>query len=119
MPRVPDFAWIPLTGDPSVPNMAEGTLAFDAVGSCVGHVALAFEGAVAPASPALATARPAAAPTPFEEPLGAYRGHAARQRRQWESIAICPGVFVVVLTDADTEARRVAREIEAQYAAPR
>jgi hypothetical protein len=30
-------------------------------------------------------------------------------------VAICPGVFLVVLGDADTEARRVAREIEATY----
>jgi hypothetical protein len=51
--------------------------------------------------------------------VGAYRGHAARKRRQWESIAICPGVFVVVLADADTEARRVAREIEAAYGGAR
>ncbi|MGD0526496.1 MAG: MerR family transcriptional regulator [Polyangiaceae bacterium] len=73
--------------------------------------------AIAPLAAAVAPAPPSVAPTPFEEPLGAYPGHAARARRQWESIAICPGVFVVVLADADTEARRVAREIEAQYAA--
>jgi len=41
---------------------------------------------------------------------------AADEALLWESVAICPGVFLVVLTDADTEARRVAREIEATYA---
>jgi DNA-binding transcriptional MerR regulator len=68
------------------------------------------------APPAGPPAPPALAPAVVEEPVGAYRWHSARERRQWESIAICPGVFVVVLADADTEARRVAREIEARYA---
>ena len=63
----------------------------------------------------VAAAPPAVAPLAAEEPLGAYRGHSARTRRSWESIAVCPGVFLVVLADADTEARRVAREIEAAY----
>ena len=67
------------------------------------------------ATPPVAAAPPAVAPPPAEEPLGAYRGHSARTRRSWESIAVCPGVFLVVLADADTEARRVAREIEAAY----
>lgn len=78
---------------------------------------------VAPAvTPAAGTKEPAPAsthtdpaPAPVEEPKGAYRWHAARKRRHWESVAICPGVFLVVLADADTEARRVAREIEATY----
>jgi len=41
--------------------------------------------------------------SPRAEPLGAYRWHSARERRSWESIAVCPGVFLVVLADADTE----------------
>jgi hypothetical protein len=67
------------------------------------------------APPPVTTKEPAASPAPVEEPLGAYRWHSARTRRHWESVAICPGVFLVVLGDADTEARRVAREIEATY----
>jgi hypothetical protein len=85
-----------------------------------GYEPPADEPAVAPAvvaapaaAPAVAEKAPAA--PPVEEPLGAYRWHSARKRRQWESVAICPGVFLVVLGDADTEARRVAREIEATY----
>ncbi len=70
----------------------------------------------APVAPApVAAMAPELPPLPAEEPLGAYRWHSARKRRHWESVAICPGVFLVVLADADTEARRVAREIEARY----
>jgi len=70
----------------------------------------------APVAPPPVAAKATEPPlAPVEEPLGAYRWHSARKRRQWESVAICPGVFLVVLGDADTEARRVAREIEATY----
>jgi DNA-binding transcriptional MerR regulator len=70
----------------------------------------------APVAPAaVAEKAPELPPLPAEEPLGAYRWHSARKRRHWESVAICPGVFLVVLADADTEARRVAREIESRY----
>lgn len=88
-----------------------------------GYQPPSHEPAVAPAvvaapvaAPPHATAPPTVAPLPAAEPLGAYRWHSARERRSWESIAVCPGVFLVVLADADTEARRVAREIEARYA---
>lgn len=70
----------------------------------------------APAAPPPGAQKaPEPPPAPVEEALGAYRWHSARKRRHWESVAICPGVFLVVLGDADTEARRVAREIEATY----
>jgi DNA-binding transcriptional MerR regulator len=66
-----------------------------------------------PAKPA-----PVPAPTTTAAPaaaVGMYRAHAARSRRTWESLALCPGVFLIVLAEADSEARRVAREIETTY----
>jgi hypothetical protein len=72
----------------------------------------------ADAQPESAASSPAIAVEPEPPPaLGAYRAHAARGRALWESIAICPGVFVIVRSDADTEARRVAEEIQRAYAA--
>ena len=46
-------------------------------------------------------------PRGFEGP---YRGGAA-PREQWDVFEICPGVRLLVTTDSDTEALRVAREI--------
>jgi hypothetical protein len=87
--RTCPYAGPAITGDAAGPRSAAGPT------GCRG------------AAPAQARARRRA--------LGAYRWHSARKRRQWESVAICPGVFLVVLGDADTEARRVAREIESAY----
>jgi hypothetical protein len=45
--------------------------------------------------------------------LGRYRPAAARAL--CEHVPLCPGVELVVRADADPEALRVAREIEALY----
>jgi hypothetical protein len=49
---------------------------------------------------------------------GPYRPDLARPLERWERVAICPGVDLLVRVDVDTEARRVATEIETLYAIP-
>lgn len=61
----------------------------------------------------LAAAANAPAATPGER-LGPYRAAAAGPAL-CEHVALCPGVELVVRADADPEALRVAREIEAAY----
>lgn len=62
---------------------------------------------------------PGAPPGPEPAPapaLGPWRAEAAFPRELWERIVLCPGVVLSVRADADSEARRVAREIESTYA---
>jgi DNA-binding transcriptional MerR regulator len=74
--------------------------------------------------PRLAGVAPAAPPAPAAQapalaagaPLGPYRPAAGRAL--CEHIALCPGVELVVRADADPEALRVVREIEAAYRRP-
>jgi hypothetical protein len=58
----------------------------------------------------------AAAPVSAPSAGHVYRPAVARAREHWEHILICPGVELRVRADADTEAQRVAREIEGAYA---
>jgi len=50
--------------------------------------------------------------------LGPYRTGAAHPSERWEHHEVCPGVRLLVRTEADAEAWRVAREILATFAAP-
>jgi DNA-binding transcriptional MerR regulator len=60
---------------------------------------------------------PATPGPPFRAPAHAtgYRATIASAREIWEHIALCPGVELRVKMDADTEARRVAQEIETAW----
>lgn len=78
---------------------------------------LALAGLAPPTPPTPAPApAPTPAPAPAPEALAPYRASHARARQLWELIEICPGVTLCVRADADTEARRVAREIERTHA---
>ncbi len=63
------------------------------------------------------TSTPTPTSTSIPEALSPYRPDDARARQLWELIEICPGVSLCVRADADTEARRVAREIERVHGA--
>lgn len=86
--------------------------------------ALVRAAGLAPPAPPSDAASPAAeaassgAPTPASPTsrLGPYRGARTGLHERWERVAICPGVELHVRVDADPEALRVAREIEAGYA---
>jgi DNA-binding transcriptional MerR regulator len=54
-------------------------------------------------------------PPTVPEALAPYRAAAAHGRALWEVIALCDGVALHVRADADTEARRVVREIEKAF----
>jgi hypothetical protein len=76
--------------------------------------------AAAPTSGAASAHAPSSAPSPSPASatprLGPYRAARTGQHDRWERVAICPGVELHVRVDADAEALRVAREIEAAYA---
>lgn len=76
--------------------------------------------AAAPKQPG-STGSPAGGPSPQTAArplapgfLGPYRGAGAPSER-WEHIEICPGVKLLVRSEADAEAWRVAREIVATF----
>ncbi len=50
--------------------------------------------------------------------VGPYRAGPAVPSERWEHFEVCPGVRVLVRTEADAEAWRVAREMLALFAAP-
>ena len=50
--------------------------------------------------------------------VGAYRAGPAVPSERWEHFDVCPGVRLLVRTEADAEAWRVAREMLALFAAP-
>jgi DNA-binding transcriptional MerR regulator len=95
------------------------------VGRTSGGALLELAGVEPPAPAPAADPAPAAvqAPSPSPPPSDsladrgslAYRETHARARELWEHIALCPGVELRVRFDADTEARRVASEIEAAW----
>lgn len=49
--------------------------------------------------------------------MGPYRPALARPSERWEHVAICPGVVLLVRSEADAEAWRVAGEITALFGA--
>jgi DNA-binding transcriptional MerR regulator len=67
------------------------------------------------APPAPAPAASTALPPGF---AGPYRSGVAYPSERWEHLAICPGVVLLVKTEADAEAARVAREIVALFGRP-
>jgi hypothetical protein len=71
---------------------------------------------VSPGIEAASAGRPAPAATSTTPRVGPYRIARIARREGWERGAICPGVELHVRVDADAEALRVAREIEAAYA---
>jgi hypothetical protein len=71
--------------------------------------------AASPRVPALAPA-PSPATASTTPRLGPYRAARTGLHDRWERVPICPGVELHVRVDADAEALRVAREIEAAYA---
>jgi hypothetical protein len=50
--------------------------------------------------------------------VGPYRTGPAVPSERWEHFDVCPGVRVLVRTEADAEAWRVAREMIALFTAP-
>jgi hypothetical protein len=68
-----------------------------------------------PPAPVVATAV-AMAPSPGQRDVGYHAAAAhARKHELWEHVPLCPGVELRIRLDADTEARRVAREIEETF----
>jgi len=51
--------------------------------------------------------------------VGAYRAGPGTASERWEHFEVCPGVRLLVRTEADAEAWRVAREMLSLFAAAR
>lgn len=84
---------------------------------------LSLAGYTSPDSPSHAGSPPRSAADSPPRPLppgfvGAYRG-AGHPTERWEHMEVCPGVKLLVRSEADAEAWRVAREVMALFAAPR
>jgi len=77
---------------------------------------LLIAGYAPPAPPPAAPPAEAAAPPPLPAGfVGPYRAGATYPSERWEHLAICPGVVLLVKSEADAEAWRVGREIVALF----
>ena len=77
-------------------------------------MAAAIAAGSALSAPGAGASAPGAGPLPAGF-LGPYRAGAAPPHERWDFFEICPGVKLLVRSEADPEARRVASEIVAHF----